>query len=180
MRNNLMMNNESISHAVRIQIPFGQNALIDAYELPNGERRLGVTGASQALGYSKEWFGRLPSKAPKHLKALQATGFTGCLVEAQVKREFVRGASDLKTISTSDFTKLVTYEAVAKQNIKAIVILASLAETGLDKLLNDAFNGHNTDYLLQRIVHYSQWTTEELEEVLQYNRSEVKSLFGRN
>lgn len=173
------MNTESISYAVRVQIPFGQSVLIDAYELPNGERRLGVTGTSQSLGYSKEWFGRLPSKAPKHLKALQATGFTGCLVEAKVKREFIGGASDLKTISTSDFTKLVTYEAVAKQNIKAIIILASLAETGLERILDDAFNGHNIEYLLQKIVHYSQWTREELEEVLEYNRSEVRALYGR-
>ena len=39
--------------------------------------------------------------------------------------------------------KLVTYEAIAKRNTKAIVLLAAFAETGIEKILEDAFAGRS-------------------------------------
>ncbi|MEP0812036.1 MULTISPECIES: hypothetical protein [unclassified Coleofasciculus] len=76
-----------------------------------------------------------------------------------------------------DFVKLVTYEVIANRNTKAIVLLAAFAETGLERILEEAFAGRSIDFLLEKIVHYSQWTYQELEEVLQYNREEVKALY---
>ena len=54
--------------------------------------------------------------------------------------------------------KLVTYEAIAKRNTKAIVLLAAFAETGREKILEDAFAGRSIDFILEKIVHYSMWT----------------------
>jgi len=45
-------------------------------------------------------------------------------------------------------------------------LLAAFAETGLEHILEDAFAGRAIEFLLEKIVHYSQWTYEELEEVL--------------
>ena len=74
--------------------------------------------------------------------------------------------------------KLVTYEAIAKRNTKAIVLLAAFAETGIEKILEDAFAGRSVDFISEKIAHYSKWTYEELEEVLIYNCQELQALYG--
>ncbi len=111
-----------------------------------------------------------------------AIGFTGAQLWVSVIRQqedkTVRGASFAKTISLRDFVKIVTYEATARHNLKAIILLAAFAETGLERILEDAFAGRSVDFILEKIVHYSKWTYEELEEVLQYNREEVRSLYA--
>ena len=89
-----------------------------------------------------------------------------------------RGASLSKTVSLRDFVKLVTYEATVKHNKKAIVLLGAFAETGLERILEDAFAGRSVDFLLEKIVHYTQWTYQEREEVLTYNREGVRALHG--
>jgi hypothetical protein len=81
------------------------------------------------------------------------------------------------TISLRDFIKLVTYEAIIQRNLKAIILLAAFAETGLERILDDAFAGRSIEFLLEKIVAFSKWTYEELEEVLQYNREEVRALY---
>jgi hypothetical protein len=55
--------------------------------------------------------------------------------------------------------------------------LAAFAETGLERILEDAFAGRSIDFILEKIVHYSKWTYKDLEEVLQYNREEVRALY---
>jgi hypothetical protein len=52
------------------------------------------------------------------------------------------------------------------------------AETGIERILEDAFAGRSIDFVLEKIVHYSQWTYEELEKILAYNREEVRALYG--
>jgi hypothetical protein len=53
-------------------------------------------------------------------------GFSGEQIWVQIIRqgEERRGAPSAKTISLRDFVKLITYEAIVKHNIKAIVLLA--------------------------------------------------------
>jgi len=46
-------------------------ATIDCYILPDGEKRIGIAGASLAIGRSKEYLGRLAKNGKKALKALQ-------------------------------------------------------------------------------------------------------------
>ena len=173
-----MTDTTDVIRAISTNINLGESVL-DVYMLPDGEKRLGIQGTSVALGYTERWFYNRTNRSSKWLQALQGIGFTGAQVEINVLRqgENVRGASLAKTISLRDFVKLVTYEAIAQRNLKAIILLAAFAETGIERLLEDVFTGRSIEFILEKIVHYSQWTYEELEEVLQYNREEVRALY---
>jgi hypothetical protein len=169
-----------IIRAVQTEIWFGKTP-IDAYKLQNYtfEKRFGVTGISTALGYSKEWFGRLPKQGVKQFKSLQKDGFTGCQIEVRVPREDVKSGSSIsKTLSIRDFNKVIAYEALKKKNVKAIILLVALSERGLENLISDAFAGVSLEWFAEKVVHYSKWTYEEFEDVLQYNREEVKALYA--
>lgn len=167
--------------AVSCNIPLGESAL-NAYMLPDGEKRLGIESVSQSLGYTERWFYNRTKRQSKWLQGLQEKGFTGAQLEVRVLRQeedkTIRGASLSKTISVRDFTKLVAYEAILNRNKKAITLMAALMETGLDRVLEDAFAGRSIMFLLEKIVHYTQWTYEELQEVLAYNREEVRALYA--
>jgi len=170
---------DDVIKAVNCNINLGESVL-DAYMLPSGEKRIGVENTGIALGYSERFFFRRTERESKALKSLRSMGFSGEQIWVKIIRqgEDKRGASLSKTVSLRDFTKLVTYEAVMKRNIKAIVLLAAFAETGIERILEDAFAGRSVDFLLEKIVHYSKWTQQDLEEVLAYNREEVRSLHG--
>jgi hypothetical protein len=124
-----------VTKAVRCDIDLGTSSL-DAYMLPDGEKRLGVEGTSTALGYTERWFYNRTNRPSKWLEALRRTGFTGAQVEVRVVRreEHIRGASVAKTISLRDFVKLVTYEAIVNRNLDAIILLAAFAETGRERV----------------------------------------------
>lgn len=165
--------------AVCCEINLGESVL-DAYMLPNGEKRIGVENTGVALGYSERFFFQRTKRESKALKALQGMGFSGEQIWVKIIREGEdkKDAPLAKTVSVRDFVKLVTYEAIIKRRTQAIVLLAAFAETGIEKILEDAFAGRSIDFLLDKIVHYSKWTYEELEEVLAYNREEARSLYS--
>lgn len=163
--------------AVCCSLNLGESVL-DAYMLPSGEKRLGVENVGIALGYSERFFFGRTKRESKALKTLRGMGFSGEQIWVNIIRQGddKRGASLAKTVGLRDFIKLVTYEAIIKRNTKAIILLAAFAETGLERILEDAFAGRSVDFLLEKIVHYSKWTHEELQEVLAYNREEVRAL----
>lgn len=166
--------------AVETTILFGQ-VKVEAYKLQNYrlEKRLGITGVSEALGYSKQWFGSFTKRGSKRLQSLSDSGFTGSQIEVSVPRSDGKsGSSIAKTISLRDFNKLIAYEALEKGNRKAIILLIALSEAGLERVISDAFNGVSIDWFCEKIVHYSQWTYEEFEAALAYNRREVRSLYS--
>ena len=70
----------------------------------------------------------------------------------------------------------MAYEAIIGKNLKAIILLAAFAEVGLERTIKDVFAGRSVEFLLEKIVHYSQWTYEELEQVLAENRADARSL----
>lgn len=161
------MNYTSLIHPTRLAIA-----------LSNGEKRIGIENIGIALGHSKQFFFKRTQRESKELKNLKQTGFSG----QQVWVKIIGGDSNqelfrAKTLGLRDFVKLVTYEATVYRNMKAIILLAVFAETGIEKILEDAFSGRSIDFILDKIVHYSQWTYEELEEVLAYNRAEVRALY---
>ena len=121
--------------AVRTDVLFG-TVSVDAYKLQNYhfEKRIGFAGAGISLGYSKEWFGRLPKNGLKQLKAMQQEGFDGCQVSVLVPRP-QGGTTETKTISLRDFNKLIAYEALKKKNTQAIILLIALSEAGLERPL---------------------------------------------
>jgi len=171
---------DGVIKAITAEVNLGRVKL-DVYLLPNNEKRMGIEKTSLALGYSERWFYNRTKRQSKWLKGLLATGFTGAQEEVRVirknsKGDYVRGSSLSNTISLRDFTKLITYEAIYEKNINAIILLAAFAETGLEKIVNDVLEGRSIDFILEKIVHYGKWTYKELEEVLEYNRNEVRQL----
>lgn len=167
--------------AVCCDIPLGESVL-DAYMLPNGEKRIGIENTGVALGYSTDFFFLRTKKQPKALKALQDNGFSGEQIWVKIIKDGQdqKNSPQSKTISMRDFVKLVTYEAIFQRNKKAMLLLAAFAETGLERILEDAFAGRSIEFLLEKIVHYTKWTNEELEQVLQYNREELLALYPWN
>lgn len=164
-------------HAVRMSLPLTGEKSLDCYELPDGTKRVGFEGSAVALGHESNWVGRLPKNSRRLFKALQDEGFTGYQIPVSVKNP--RGATIAKTLSVRDFVKLVGQDALLNGNRAAIILLLSFAEVGLERAISDLFSGHSTEYLLQKIVHYSEWTYEQLQEVLEYNRQEVRNLYLR-
>lgn len=166
-----------IIRAIKTDISFGTE-IIDAYKLENYrfEKRLGVTGVSQSLGYSKEWFGRLPKQGIKQLEAMREAGFDGCQIPVLVPRP-QGGTAEAKTVSLRDFNKLIAYEALKKKSVKAIILLVALSESGLERVVDNAFDGLSLDWFTEKVVHYSQWTYEDLMEAIGYNRDDLKELY---
>ncbi len=158
-----------IIRSIRAEMVLG-NRSIDCYLFPDGEKRIGIGGASIAIGHGKEYLGRLQKTESKALKELQGMGFTGRTKDTEVK--IARGATRSKTISSRDFTKLITWDAVVNNNQDSIILLAAFAETGLDDILEKVFTRQSLDFLLEKIVHYSKWTMEDLQEALNANNDD--------
>lgn len=163
--------------AVSCQVDLGESVL-DAYMLASREKRLGVENIGAVLGYPDGFFFERTKRGSETLKELRGMGFSGeqFWVDIICPGEGKRDSFLARTLSLRDFVKLITYEATKKRNLKAIILLAAFAETGLERILEDAFAGRSVDFLLEKIVHYSKWTHEELQEVFAYNREEVLAL----
>lgn len=169
---------DNIVRAIYTEVNLGDFSF-DAYELPSGEKRIGFAGASNVFGYSKEWLGRLPKNGVKQLKSMQAIGYSGLSKEVEIVSKGVN-ATRANTISLRDFTKIAIYEATKKQNLRAIIILGAVAETGLEKVINLAFSKKSLAEILEKIVHYTQWTKEEYYQAIQDNREDVLALILGN
>jgi len=109
----------------------------------------------------------LSKRGAKALKSLQDKGYTGWQKECQIKNE--RGATRAKTISKRDFVKLITWDATVNKNLSSIVILAAIAETGVDAILDNLFQGTLDNSFQEKIVYYTKWTNEDLQIALNAN-----------
>jgi hypothetical protein len=158
-----------IIRSVRAELTLG-NRTIDCYLFPNGEKRIGIVGAGIAIGRGKDFLGRLLKSESEVLKSLLGLGFSGTTQDSEIKK--ARGTTRSKTISSRDFTKLITWDAVVNNNQDSIILLAAFAETGLDDILEKVFTRQSLDFLLEKIVHYSKWTMEDLQEALDANNDD--------
>lgn len=152
----------------RAIVEFGPDMTVDAYELPTGERRIGLVGASLVIGYSREWFSQVVRRRPETLKALQSEGFTGGQLEGEVtERDGKSGSSRVKTISLRDFTILVEY--AAKQGKRpAIALQRAASQTGYTVMLDQAFGDS------RKTSDYSTDFLAALEVELQENRQDIE------
>jgi hypothetical protein len=167
-----------ITQAIAAVIPLGESEL-DVYMLGSQEKRLGIEGIGIALGYTNRWYYDRTSRKSKWLEGLKNKGFKGTPQSLRVVWQDNRDPLIARAIELRDSIKLITYEAIVGKNIRAINLLATFAEIGLEKVVEDAFAGRSVEFLTDKLVHYSQWTYEESEEVFAYNRAEARSLhFG--
>ncbi len=141
--------------------------------MPNEEFRAGIVGTSILLGYQRDWFLVLPSKAPNKLKALQVEGFRYNPQPVAIQRQGRGGATKAQTISLKDLTALIRFEA-QNENKRAIAIQSAFTLEGFDSRFRDAFGKPQLSSGTKRELF--GMTFEEYLEALAENRAELVSL----
>ncbi|MDY7015215.1 MAG: hypothetical protein SVX43_16785 [Cyanobacteriota bacterium] len=111
---------------------------VDGYRLPSGEFRVGMTGASTVLGYSREWLGRTLKRGGNTVKALRGLGFSE-EIEQVATRSIRGGGSSAQTISLDDFNRLIVY-AIGDRKKAALALQLSLSRVALIDFFRDAFD----------------------------------------
>lgn len=125
-----------VIRAERATVTFFDGLQVDGYRMPNGEFRVGITGASQVLGYSREWLGRVLSRSGNTIKALRGLGFTEQIQKVATETE--RGDRGAQTISLRDFNRLIAY-SVSDGKRAALALQLALTEVALNDFFRDSF-----------------------------------------
>lgn len=162
---------ESI-RAERQTVTFFDGLRVDGYRMPNGEFRVGVTGASVVLGYSENWLSRLMGReSGTSIKALRGLGFTE---ETQkVVSETSRGDREAQTISLRDFNRLISY-AVFDGKKAALALQLALTEVALNDFFRDAFGEPPLSIDEKRRLFYETYAaTISPEEWKQMDREDI-------
>jgi len=147
-------------------VKFFDGLEVDGYRMPNGEFRVGSTGAGLAVGFSKGWFSQVHSREGDTLKTLQGMGFTGSQVDGLVQRDGKSGASQVNTISLDDFALLILYGAI-KGKKKAIALQLSLTKMSINDFFRDAFGDvqltieQKREELFRDIARRIDWSEED-------------------
>ncbi|NEQ78474.1 MAG: hypothetical protein F6K23_39090 [Okeania sp. SIO2C9] len=123
--------------AQRATVRFFDGLEVDGYRMPNGEFRVGVVGASEVLGYSRNWLGRVLKKSGNTVKALRSFGFTE-KTEKVVTQSVRGGGTEAETVSLEDFNRLIVY-ATFKGKKAALALQLSLTKMALNDFFRDAF-----------------------------------------
>lgn len=161
--------------AERQTVVFFDGLQVDGYRMPNGEFRVGITGASQVLGYSREWLGRVLGRGGNTVKALRGLGFTEIL--QKVATEPIRGGgSEAQTISLRDFNRLISY-AVFDGKKAALALQLALTEVALNDFFVDAFGEPPLPIEEKRRLFYESYAaTISPEDWRQMDREEILKL----
>lgn len=95
-----------IVRSIRAELNLGDK-IIDCYLFPDGEKRIGIGGASIAIGRNKEYLSKSAKTKSVTFQKLKLMGFSGEIIETEIL--LPRGASRAKTISLSDFNILMMF-----------------------------------------------------------------------
>lgn len=117
----------NISHSDKKEVNLMGCLKVDTYRFPDGEIRVDLTSASEALGYAGNWLSRSIKRKGKAYKTLLTKGFTDYQREVRVTRSGKSGASKAFTISIDDFLAAVDY-AADENNPIAIAYLSAAAK----------------------------------------------------
>jgi len=159
--------------AVSATVQLSEALEIDGYMMPDGEFRAGITGASVLLGYQKDWFLVLPSKAPNKLKALEEKGYRHDPVPVNIQRRGRGGATKAQTISLKELTIVIAIEAQFL-NKRAIAIQSAFTFEGFDSRFRDAFGINQLSSAEKR--KFFGMTHDEFLVALAENRAELETL----
>lgn len=164
-----------ITRFQRTTVHFTPEVSVEGYKSPDGEYRVGLVGASEAVGFARQWLLQVLTREGKTLKALQGLGFTGSQLEGEVaeRGEGVRGASQIKTISLRDFSFLITY-AAAKGRPKAIALNQALVEMSLLDFFCNAFGDRLLTFEEKLDIFYKAYA--ETIDWLASDRLEIEAL----
>lgn len=139
----------------RAKVVFFDGLEVDGYRLPNGEFRVGITGASLILGYSDNWLQRVIGRETgRSIKALRGLGFTEEL--QKVVGETERGDREAQTISLRDFNRLIAY-AVFDGKKAALAIQLALTESALNDFFRSSFGDRPLSFAEKRQLFYEAY-----------------------
>lgn len=161
--------------AERATVTFFDGLTVDGYRMPNGEFRVGVTGASRVLGYADNWLYRLlKGESRKQMKTLQGLGFTG--VTSKIVSETSRGDREAQTVGLRDFNRLISY-AVFDQKKPALALQLALTEVALNDFFRDAFGDPPLSIADKRKLFYEAYAkTISPEEWMAMDREDILKL----
>lgn len=141
--------------AERQTVVFFEGLEVDGYRMPNGEFRVGVTGSSLVLGYSRNWLYRiLSSQRGNRLEALRGLGFTEQTVRAVTVTK--TGDREAETISLRDFNRLISY-AVFDGKKAALALQLALTDMALNDFFRDAFGDPPLTIAQKRDQFYKEY-----------------------
>lgn len=109
---------------------------LDGYQMPNGEFRVGIKGASKALGYSESWLDQVLSRGED-----TARGLRGVVLLDQIEKAALETGPwdrEIATISLDDFMRLVSY-SVFNGNKAALALQLAFTKVALNEFFKDAF-----------------------------------------
>lgn len=124
--------------AERQTVRFFDGLEVDGYRMPNGEFRVGLSGASRVLGYAPRWLGdSVAGKSPHTAQALLDIGFSPNI--QKVLSQSKQGNDYLDTtISLDDFNCCIIYAIRAKKKA-AVALQKSFTKMALNDFFRDAF-----------------------------------------
>lgn len=141
--------------AERATVKFFDGLSVDGYRMPDGEFRVGLTGASEVLGYKKNWLGRVLSRNGNPVKALRSMGFTE-QIQKLVIQSIRGGGSDAQTISLDDFNCCIIY-AIQKGKVEAIALGRAFTKLSINDFFRDAFGEHTLSIDEKRKLFYKTY-----------------------
>jgi hypothetical protein len=161
--------------AERQTVTFFDGLQVDGYRMPNGEFRVGVTGASIVLGYSENWLSRLLGRETgTSIKTLRGLGFTE--ETRKVVSETNRGDREAQTINLRDFNRLISY-AVFDGKRAALALQLALTEVALNDFFRDAFGEPPLSIDEKRRIFYESYAaTIRPEDWRQMDREDILRL----
>lgn len=152
-------------------VNFFEGLVVDGYRLPDGEFRVGLAGASEVLGYGRNWLGRVLERGGNTLKALQGLGFT-----EEIEKVVTNSGRPPETISLRDFNRLIAY-AVFDGKRAALALQLALTEVALNDFFRDAFGEPPLSIEEKRRVFYESYaSTISPEDWRQMDREEILRL----
>jgi hypothetical protein len=129
---------KTLAKAVRAKVVFFEGLEVDGYRMPDGEFRVGISGAGKVLGYAPNWLGRVLDRGGNSVKTLRGMGFTEKILEV-VTQSINGGGTSAKTISINDFNRLIVYGVIDGKKA-ALALQLSLSDLALNDFFRDAFN----------------------------------------
>ena len=157
--------------AERKTVIFFDGLTVDGYRMPDGEFRVGMTGAGKVLGYGPEWLGRVLSRGGNTLKALRGLGFT-----EEIEKVATNAGRRPETISLRDFNRLISY-AVFDGKTAALALQLALTELALTDFFRDSFGEQPLSIDEKRRLFYEAYAaTISPEDWRQMDREEILKL----
>lgn len=160
-----------IIRAERQTVRFFDGLEVDGYRMPDGQFRVGLAGASQMLGYGREWFGRVLSRGGNTVKALRDMGFSD-----NFQKVATNSGRNPETIDLRDFNRLIAY-AVSKGKKAALALQLALTEVALNDFFRDAFGEPPLSIEEKRELFYQMYAASISPEMWrQMDREEILKL----